>query len=125
MQMLRVSHIDNATGQRWSLCGHLAGPWVDELRASWSHARKSAPRARAVVDLTDVMFIDEEGERLLAEMESAGAEFVAAGVENKHLLSSLKQKGKRPLRRSMEHLGSPCSKSAEAMEESSENDSES
>jgi hypothetical protein len=112
MRMLRVSHIDNAGGQRWSLCGHLAGPWVEELRASWLHARRSAPRARALVDLTDVTFIDEQGERLLAEMESAGAEFVAAGVENKHLLASLKEKGKRPLRRLMEHLGSPRGKSA-------------
>ena len=108
--MLRVSYSETAAGQRWSLCGHLAGPWVDELRASWTHARISAPRARAVVDLTDVTFIDEAGERLLAEMESAGAEFVAAGVENKHLLASLREKGKRPLRRHMEHLCGPCSK---------------
>lgn len=118
--MLRVSHTDNAGGQRWSLCGHLAGPWVDELRACWSHARRSAPRERAVVDLTDVTFIDEAGERLLAEMESAGTEFVAAGVENKHLLASLKEKGTRPLRRCIEHLGGPCGNPT-PMEESSEN----
>jgi hypothetical protein len=65
-----------------------------------------------VVDLTDVTFIDEAGERLLAEMESAGAEFVATGVENKHLLASLKEKGERPLRRLVEHLGAPCGKPA-------------
>jgi hypothetical protein len=108
--MLRVSHTNTSAGQRWTLCGHLGGPWVDELRTCWSFARERAPRARAVVDLTEVTFIDEAGERLLADMERAGTEFVAAGVENKHLLASLKQKenGKRPLRRLMQHLGECC-----------------
>ena len=40
-----------------------------------------------------------EGEKLLSEMGSEGAEFVAAGVETKDLLENLKGKGERPLRR--------------------------
>jgi len=108
--MLRVSYSDNANGQRWSLCGHLAGPWVDELRNCWVYARDRAPRSRAVVDLSDVTFIDEAGEGLLSEMQTAGAEFIAAGVENKYLLANLKDKGKRPLRRLIDHLGAACSK---------------
>jgi ABC-type transporter Mla MlaB component len=110
MTMLRVSYSDNAEGQRWSLCGHLAGPWVDELRTCWQHARNRAPRSRAIVDLSDVTFIDEAGEGLLSEMQSAGTEFIAAGVENKHLLASLKDNGKRPLRKLMEHLCTACAK---------------
>jgi hypothetical protein len=112
--MLRVCYSDASGGQRWTLCGNLAGPWVDELRHCWRYARQLAPRARAVVDLTDVTFIDEAGERLLSEMESAGTEFVTAGVENKHLLANLKEKGKRPLRRLIEDLGTPCGKSSNA-----------
>jgi hypothetical protein len=108
MPMLRVSCSDTPRGQRWSLCGRLAGPWVDEMRSCWRNLRERAPRARAVVDLSDVTFIDEAGEQLLAEMQSVGTEFVAAGVENKHLLASLKDRGKRPLRRSTEHLSEPC-----------------
>jgi hypothetical protein len=108
MRMLRVSHSENACGQRWDLCGHLAGPWVEELQASWSEARRRAPRARALVDLTDVTFIDEGGEKLLAEMEREGTKFVASGVENRDLLATLHEKGKRPLRRRVEHLGPPC-----------------
>jgi len=104
--MLRVSYVDAAKGQRWNLCGDLAGPWVDELRTCWRHARDLAPRAHAVVDLSDVTFIDEAGEQLLAEMQSAGMEFVTAGVENKHLIANLKHRGKA--RRLMEHLGGAC-----------------
>src|ERR1051326_8238655 len=110
MRMLRVSHPDNAEGQRWSLCGHLAGPWVGELRTCWRYARNRAPRSRAIVDLSDVTFIDEAGEGLLSEMQSAGTEFIAAGVENKHLLANLKGKRKRPLRKLIEYLGAACAR---------------
>jgi hypothetical protein len=108
MPMLRVSYSDTADGHRWSLCGHLAGPWVGELRSVWEFTRKCAPRARSIVDLSDVTFIDEAGEGLLSEMESDGTEFIAVGVENTDLLASLKQKGQRPLRRLIRHLGAAC-----------------
>jgi hypothetical protein len=102
--MLRVSYSDTAEGQRWSLCGRLAGPWVDELRTCWQQARERAPLARAVVDLKDVIFIDEAGEKLLAEMATSGTELVAAGVENKHVIATLSNGANRPLRRSLEDL---------------------
>jgi hypothetical protein len=56
------------------------------------------------VDLKDVTFIDESGEQLLLEMQSAGAKFVAAGVEHKHLLANLNGGRTRTVRRTMEHL---------------------
>jgi hypothetical protein len=87
--MFRVSYSDTAEGQRWSLHGRLAGPWVDELRSCWKYARNLAPLARAIVDLKQVTFIDQAGERLLAEMQSAGAELIATGVEHQHLLTTL------------------------------------
>jgi ABC-type transporter Mla MlaB component len=87
--MFRVSYSDTSDGQHWSLHGRLAGPWVDELRSCWKHARDQAPRARAIVDLKEVTFIDQAGETLLAEMRSAGAELVASGVEHQHLLATL------------------------------------
>jgi hypothetical protein len=102
--MLRVSYSDSPNGQHWSLCGHLAGPWVDELRSCWLLARQRAPRTRAVVDLKDVTFIDEAGEGLLAEMEKSGAELLAAGVENKHVVASLQKQAGCSLRRRLEDL---------------------
>ena len=104
IQMLRVTYSDSAEGRRWNLCGRLAGPWVEELRSCWWEARQRAPRARVVVDLKDVVFIDEAGERLLAEMETAGTELVAAGVENKHLIATLRNGSDRSLRRTLEDL---------------------
>jgi len=97
--MLRITHAQTETEQRWTLCGRLTRPWVAELRACWERGRQVRVNARTVVDLRDVTFIDESGEKLLSEMRSHGAEFIAAGVETKHLLKNLKGKGERPLRR--------------------------
>src|SRR5579863_1999672 len=96
--MLRVCYSDTAEGLRWTLWGRLAGPWVEEFRTSWQHARDSAPRAHAVVDLRGVTFIDEAGENLLAEMQREGTELIAAGVDNKHVVATLKSQANRPLR---------------------------
>ena len=97
--MLRITHARTEKEQRWTLCGQLTRPWVAELRTCWEHCRQDGVDARKVVDLSDVTFIDESGEKLLSEMRTDGAEFIAAGVETKHLLKNLKGKGERPLRR--------------------------
>ncbi len=105
--MLRICY-----SQQWTLCGQLAGPWVQELRSCWQRARRAAAASSAVVDLSDVTFVDENGERLLAEMRSRGVEFIATGVETKHLLQNLKGRGERPLRRSigsLSRVATPCS----------------
>jgi hypothetical protein len=99
LNMLRITYSQSEAEHRWTLCGQLAGLWVAELRECWEHGRQVANSAHRVVDLSDVTFIDESGERLLSEMRSSGAKFVAAGVETKHLLKNLIGKGERPLRR--------------------------
>jgi hypothetical protein len=106
--MLRITYAQTETEQRWTLCGQLAGLWVVELRACWEHGRHIANGAHPVVDLSDVTFIDEMGERLLSEMRTSGAKFVAAGVETKHLLENLIVEGDRPLRRVIAPRVNPC-----------------
>jgi hypothetical protein len=104
MAMLRFSYSASDDGERWNLCGRLSGPWVDELRSVWRRVRDQGPRAKPLVDLRDVTFIDEAGERLLADMQCGGAKFLVAGVEHKHLIANLNCAGKRSLRRRVEHL---------------------
>jgi len=111
--MLRITHARTETEQRWTLCGQLTRPWVAELRACWEHHHHQGVSARTVVDLNDVTFIDESGEKLLSEMVSDGAEFIATGVETKHLLKDLKSKGERPLRRFIGPPTNHCEKSGE------------
>jgi hypothetical protein len=81
------------------ICGQLAGPWVQEFRSVWQNTRQPATGLNAIVDLSDVTFIDEEGECLLGEMRSVGVEFIATDVETKYLLENLKATGEKALRR--------------------------
>jgi hypothetical protein len=78
---------------------------VDELRSVWQRIREHVPRAHTVVDLTEVTMIDEAGEQLLAEIQSAGANLVATGVKHKHLLAILKNNGGGSVGRRIEYLG--------------------
>src|SRR5580658_5017160 len=87
--MFRACYSETAGTQLWSLHGRLAGPWVDELRSCWRQVRERAPLARAIVDLKEVTFIDQAGEKLLAEMRGAGAKLIATGVEHQHLIATL------------------------------------
>jgi hypothetical protein len=108
--MLRISYSQTEARQQWMLCGQLAGPWVEELRSCW-HTLHNAVESRALVDLSDVTFIDENGERLLSEMRDAGVAFVAAGVETRYLLENLNSNSERPLRRlvgCLSNVSNPC-----------------
>src|SRR5579863_3403239 len=109
--MLRITRSHTDKKQRWTLCGQLTRPWVAELRACWEGGRDAGVSTHTVVDLSDVTFIDESGEKLLSDMKTAGAEFVAAGVDTKHLLKNLRAKGERPLRRSIAPLTCGCERS--------------
>lgn len=110
--MLRISFAQENSERRWTLCGQLAGPWVDELRTSWEKEQADGADSRSIVDLSDVTFIDESGERLLSDMGKSGVKFVAAGVATKHLLDHLKGKGERPLRRLTDPYSWTCCRQA-------------
>lgn len=103
--MLRISHSDTGTSHTWHLCGQLAGAWVEELRLCWKHANRAAPGKRTVMDLRDVTFVDEGGERLLSEMRRDGVQFVAVGVETRDLVDNLNGTDERPLRRLLGRVG--------------------
>jgi anti-anti-sigma regulatory factor len=97
--VLRISFTLADSLGKWTLCGQVAGAWVHELRACWEYTRLASAIGRTVVDLSDVTFIDEEGEKLLLEMRSAGVEFVATGIETKHMLENLSSGDERAFRR--------------------------
>jgi anti-anti-sigma regulatory factor len=103
--MLRFSYRHSDEREEWNLCGQLSGPCVDELRSIWRRIREQNRPTHVVIDLREVTFIDEAGEQLLAEMKSAGADFVVTGVEHKHLIANLKGLATGAIRLRLEHLG--------------------
>jgi hypothetical protein len=108
--MLRIIRNETAAGRRWVLCGRLAGRWVHEFRSQWREFATLQPLPkRDVVDLTDVTFIDEEGEALLGELSRDGIELIAgAGVDNRDLLENLCTNERRPVRRMLGRTNESC-----------------
>ena len=93
--MLKITVIDLPDEQRWSLQGQLVGQWADELEATWEESRPAGDKRRRVVELTEVTSIDHNGEAVLAEIMSQGAEFISGDVYTKHLLRKLRSELKR------------------------------
>jgi ABC-type transporter Mla MlaB component len=84
--VLKITITDSSDEQRWSLQGQLVGQWAAELKSSWREAHRTEETRRCVVELTEVTSIDRNGEAVLAEIMSQGAEFIASDVYTKHLL---------------------------------------
>jgi anti-anti-sigma regulatory factor len=84
--MLKITIRETPEEMRWVLQGRLVGVWVDELRTSWKKKPRRPSKTPCVIDLNDVTFIDEKGERLLRAMSKRGAQFIASGIYIKYVL---------------------------------------
>ena len=93
--MLRIAIRSIPDQDTWILEGRLAGQVVEELSEAWKKTRDERRGRKSVVDLVNVTFVDERGERALAEIMADGAEFVVRGVYTKDLLESLSERCKR------------------------------
>lgn len=97
--MLKITVTDSPLEQRWILYGRLTGPWASELESNWSKTRGARQGRRCIVDLENVTFIDQDGERVLLAMMREEVLFVARGVCTKQLLADLKSENKCRLRK--------------------------
>ena len=88
--MLRV--ITDRQGHRFRLDLHgvLGGDWVPLLEQHWRSIMGALPSAQVTLVLSNVDFIDSDGERLLQRMADDGVEFVVAGCMNRYVIDSLR-----------------------------------
>jgi hypothetical protein len=93
--VLKITISDLPDEQRWFLQGLLVGPWAAELRSTWRDARQVGEKRKCIVELTEVTAIDQNGEAVLAEIMSQGAEFIAGDVYTKYLLRKMRGELKR------------------------------
>ena len=93
--MLKITITNFSGGQRWSLQGQLVCQWADELQSTWRAAHRAGDKRRFIVELVEVISIDRDGEAVLAEIMSQGAEFIAGDVYTKHLLRKMRSDLKR------------------------------
>jgi len=74
-----------------ALEGRLAGPWVDELRASWRSLATTRDARSIRVDLDAVTFIDTAGKALLWAMHQQGAALTATGCMTRAILDEIRK----------------------------------
>ncbi|WP_447975083.1 hypothetical protein [Nitrospira sp. Kam-Ns4a] len=76
--MLKITVRPRGRATEFALEGRLAGPWVAELDRCWRAAR-AAGAGPIVVDLSDVTFVDADGQVLLRALARAGAALRGSG----------------------------------------------
>jgi ABC-type transporter Mla MlaB component len=94
-KMLRITVVENALEDRWTLQGTLTKSSVVELLSNWRASTCSLGRRR-IVNLDKVTSIDKSGEEAICLIMRDGATVVASGVYTKHLLDELKAREGTP-----------------------------
>jgi hypothetical protein len=90
VDVLKITMTETPAERRWVVQGRLIGPWVSELRTTWKRTHGGRDKRICIIDLSDVTFIDRDGERLLRALAKKGAQLVATGVYIQHVLEQVK-----------------------------------
>jgi hypothetical protein len=89
--MLRIVTQQDADTWTLSLHGRLAESWVELLDRQWRALLEAVPAGRVRVLLSDVSFIDGEGQRLLERMSRRGTGLEASsGCMNRYLIARIR-----------------------------------
>jgi hypothetical protein len=88
--MLRVVTVKRGRVHRLLLHGVLGGEWVPLLEQHWRAIVDGVGPARVTVVLSNVDYLDRDGERLLRRMADAGVRFVVSGCLNRYLVDRLR-----------------------------------
>jgi anti-anti-sigma regulatory factor len=89
--MLRAMITDTPFEQKWVLQGRLCNQWAADLKERWDSTRSTREGRKCTVDLEDVIFVDGQGEDVLLEMLTEGAQLRASRAYMKHILAGLSQ----------------------------------
>jgi hypothetical protein len=90
--MLRVITDRRGDNYRLDLHGVLGGEWVAVLEQHWRSIVHDRPSATVTLVLSNVDFIDRDGELLLQKMADDDVAFVVAGCLNRFVIDSLKRR---------------------------------
>lgn len=66
--MLRITIQEDRKAQTIKLEGKIVGPWVEELKRTWTSLAPSLGSKKLQLDLRDVAFADDQGRKILREI---------------------------------------------------------
>lgn len=78
--MLKITIHDAPETLTFQVEGKLVGAWAKELEQSWKTASSIRDRKALIIDLTEALYIDDEGKRILKRLFLDGAFFRTAGA---------------------------------------------
>jgi hypothetical protein len=92
--MLRITIQESLETLTFRVEGKLVGQVAKELEQSWNEVAPVRGHRAAIVDLTDTLFIDQEGRRILARLFHEGAFFRTSGPMTQSIVSEITGKSK-------------------------------
>jgi hypothetical protein len=87
--MFKITIVDTPTQRKLVVEGKLSGPWVDELRTTWTNASRDLDGRKGVIDVSSLTVISREGEDAIFDLMKQGAKFSCAGILTRHVLKGL------------------------------------
>ena len=99
--MLKITIHDGPEALTFQVEGKLIGAWAKELEQSWKTASSIRDRKALIVDLTETLYIDEEGKRVLKKLFRDGALFRTAGAMTSSIVDEIT--GKSAGYRALDH----------------------
>ena len=87
--MLRIITEQRGNTYRLELHGTVAGEGIGVLERHWLSILAKVPFAIVTVGLSNVGFIDPDGERVLRRMAECGVEFEGAGCMNRYVIEKI------------------------------------
>ncbi len=89
--LLRIAVQEKTKEVTIKLEGRIAGPWVDELRRTWTSLAPSLGSKPVCVDLCGVTFVDVAGKHLLRSIWKKGVRFLADTQMTRYLVEEIEQ----------------------------------
>jgi hypothetical protein len=87
--MLRIITKQRGTAYRLELHGTIAGEWIAVLERHWRDILHAVPSATIAIGLSNVVFIDRDGEQLLRRMAERGVKLDGAGLMNRYVIEKI------------------------------------
>jgi outer membrane protein len=93
--MLKITIHESTEALTFRVEGKLVGAWARELERVWQKSRSSKNRKALIVDLTEALYIDEEGKRVLTKLFREGAFFKTSGTMTNCIVDEVTGKSRK------------------------------
>ena len=87
--MLRITMQESPEALTFLVEGKLVGDWAKELEQCWKQTASIRGHRALIIDLSETLFIDEEGRRVLAKLFREGAFFRTACPMTESIVSEI------------------------------------